>query len=89
VAAPGLPDAEVDTEVHSDIGNVTVLVPEDADVTVSCATDLGNLVCLDQTLSAPEARIDEYTDFGADGAGGLKIVLSATTDTGNVEVRRG
>lgn len=79
----------VTTEARTDIGNVTVIVPETADVVVTCETERGHAICLGEESSGMGAKIEEYTDFGSDGAGGLQIELTAKSDTGNVEVRRG
>jgi predicted membrane protein len=80
---------EVRTSAAADVGNVTVIVPENADVTLECKADKGNADCLDRHESGLEAEIDEFTDLGADGAGGLQIKLDVRADLGNVEVRRG
>jgi phage shock protein PspC (stress-responsive transcriptional regulator) len=80
---------EVRTEARTDLGNVTVIVPADADVTVKCQADKGNADCLDQHESGLEVEIGEFTDTGADGPGGLEIELDVRADIGNVEVRRG
>lgn len=79
----------VHTRVEAGIGNVEVIVPANADVTVKCEVDRGNAECLGQERSGVPANIDKFTDLGADNEGGLKITLTAKADTGNVEVRRG
>ncbi len=80
---------EVRTEAAADVGNVTVVVPADADVTVQCKADKGNAHCLDRHQSGIDAEIEEFTDMGLDGPGGLAIELEVRADLGNVEVRRG
>lgn len=80
---------EVTTDAAASVGNVTVIVPADADVTVKCKADRGNADCLDRHASGLDAEIDEFTDLGTDGAGGLIVELDVQADTGNVEVRRG
>jgi phage shock protein PspC (stress-responsive transcriptional regulator) len=79
----------VETEASTDVGTVEVIVPENADVTVECRADKGNADCLGQSAEGLDSEIDEFTDNGADGPGGLRIILQARTDTGSVEVRRG
>jgi hypothetical protein len=80
---------EVTTDAAASVGNVTVIVPADADVTVKCKADRGNADCLDRHASGLDAEIEEFTDLGTDGAGGLIVELDVQADTGNVEVRRG
>lgn len=82
-------EGSVSTEARTGVGDVEVIVPADADVTLECAADNGNTECLGQSVKGFGSEIEEFTDYGADGPGGLRIVLTARTDTGNVEVRRG
>lgn len=87
----GLPNdgsATVTTDVEVGLGSARVRVPADADVTVECRTDLGSVRCLDRQ-SEGEDRHEEVTDYGADGPGGLKIVLDVRSDLGEVAVSRG
>jgi phage shock protein PspC (stress-responsive transcriptional regulator) len=85
----GMPTVgDVRTRVSVGVGNATVLVPANADVEVKCKTDRGNIDCLSVSDSGLDKEA-ELTDVGADGPGGLKIDLTVSTDTGNVEVRRG
>jgi phage shock protein PspC (stress-responsive transcriptional regulator) len=79
---------DVHTRVSVGVGNATVIVPMNADVEVKCKTDRGNIDCLTVSDSGLDKQSD-LTDDGADGPGGLKIDLTVSTDTGNVEVRRG
>ncbi len=79
----------VRTRVSVDIGNATVIVPENADVEIKCEAERGNIECLGRDASGMDLDVPEFTDNGADGPGGLKIDLNVSTDTGNVEVRRG
>ncbi|MFD0206103.1 MULTISPECIES: PspC domain-containing protein [Saccharothrix] len=78
----------VTTEVEVGLGRAAVKVPADADVTVNCRTDLGSMNCLGNE-SGGEGNHHEDTDYGADGPGGLKIVLDVRSDVGEVEVSRG
>jgi phage shock protein PspC (stress-responsive transcriptional regulator) len=79
---------DVHTRVSVGVGNATVIVPMNADVEVKCKTDRGNIDCLTVSDSGL-GKQSNLTDDGADGPGGLKIDLTVSTDTGNVEVRRG
>ncbi|EHR59503.1 putative stress-responsive transcriptional regulator [Saccharomonospora cyanea NA-134] len=77
------------TTVRSGAGNVTVLLPPDADVDYRCEAAVGNVECLGQEhngIDTPELR---GVDPGTDGEGGPKITLTAKIGAGNVEVRRG
>jgi hypothetical protein len=80
---------EVYTEARTDIGNVIVTVPATADVTVSCSSDVGSVTCLGESQNGPDAHVEQYTDYGTDGLGGLKVQMWVYSSTGNVEVRRG
>ncbi|MEV1120853.1 PspC domain-containing protein [Actinosynnema sp. NPDC049800] len=85
----GLPNSgSVTTAVEVEAGSAQVRVPADADVTVNCRTDLGSVHCLGREADG-EGRHEEVTDYGADGPGGLKIVLDVRSDLGTVEVSRG
>lgn len=78
----------VTTEVAVGLGRAAVKVPADADVTVNCRTDMGSMNCLGRE-SGGEGNHHEVTDYGADGPGGLKILLDVRSDLGEVEVSRG
>lgn len=70
------------TTVRSGIGDVTVLLPENADVTVDCSSGAGDVDCLGRGPG-------RYTDLGPDGPGGAVVDLHAMGGAGDVEVRRG
>ncbi|WP_447004445.1 PspC domain-containing protein [Saccharothrix isguenensis] len=85
----GLPNTgSVTTEVEVGLGSAKVKVPADADVTVTCRTDLGAITCLDKKSEGKGGHV-EVSDDGADGPGGLKIVLDVRSELGEVEVSRG
>ena len=63
VPPPGTPPAH--TIVESGAGDVTVKVPETADVTVSCSHGLGEVDCLGLT-----SDVAGHVDLGPDGPGG-------------------
>ncbi|MCE7005991.1 PspC domain-containing protein [Kibdelosporangium philippinense] len=84
-----LPDTGVvHTSLNVGLGNISVLVPPNADVHVTCDAELGSVACLGNEQNATNAHIST-ADNGTDGAGGLKIYLDARVNTGDVEVRRG
>jgi phage shock protein PspC (stress-responsive transcriptional regulator) len=78
----------VTTEVYVGVGTATVKVPKDADVEVRCTAQLGSVRCLGKESNGRDP-LREFTDNGADGPGGLKIVLNAHTGVGEVVVNRG
>ncbi|MGA6163731.1 PspC domain-containing protein [Amycolatopsis magusensis] len=79
----------VTTIVRTTLGSSTVIVPEDADVQVTCASSVGDIECLGRSHSGLGNAPITVTDLGRDGAGGPKYNLDVTTSTGSVEVRRG
>jgi predicted membrane protein len=78
----------VRTNVSVGLGNVSVIVPPDADVELTCSAGVGSVECLGQNQNAMDAQV-RVTDTGTDGPGGLRIVLDARANSGTVEVRRG
>ncbi len=77
---PVVPPARA--EVRSGLGDVTVLLPENADVTVDCSAGAGTVDCLGRGAG-------QYTDLGPDGPGGAVVDLRAASGAGDVTVRRG
>lgn len=85
----GLPNTgSVTTEVEVGLGSAKVRVPADADVTVTCRAELGSVACLDKKSDGKDSHV-EVSSNGADGEGGLKIVLDVRSEVGDVEVSRG
>ncbi|MFD9699111.1 PspC domain-containing protein [Lentzea sp. NPDC059081] len=84
-----LPDSgSVKTALESDLGELVVRVPQNADVTFECeASSIGELDCLGRKADGSSVRVDG-TDLGSDGEGGLKIDLDVHTSVGNVRVFR-
>lgn len=83
---------ELETEVRVNLGDVTVTVPETADVELDCHAGLGSVECLSKTADGGDANVkfdEDNPDLGTDGKGGLKIKLDVEVGTGSVEVRRG
>jgi phage shock protein PspC (stress-responsive transcriptional regulator) len=79
---PGAPP--VRTQVQSGAGDVTVLLPANADVTAACESGGGDVDCLGRPGGG-----GRMTDPGPDGPGGPIIDLQARSGGGDVEVRRG
>ncbi|MBB4962967.1 PspC domain-containing protein [Saccharothrix violaceirubra] len=78
----------VRTTVEVGVGTAQVFVPENADVTVTCAAELGSFDCLDHKQDGAD-REQRVVDSGADGPGGLKIELDVRAGVGEVMVTRG
>ncbi|AXB46911.1 PspC domain-containing protein [Amycolatopsis albispora] len=83
------PDTPVTATVRSSVGNSTVIVPDNADVQVTCESPVGDIECLGREHSGLGNAPITVTDQGSDGPGGPKYNLTVTTSAGNVEVRRG
>jgi predicted membrane protein len=85
-----LPDSgTVDTSIDLRLGDAQVILPETADVDVTCISDLGDVKCLGHQESGAGELHVETTDDGTDGPGGLNVDLRVEVGTGSVEVRRG
>jgi phage shock protein PspC (stress-responsive transcriptional regulator)/predicted membrane protein len=79
----------LNTRIHLDLGDVTVIVPETADVDLRCTARLGDVQCLDREQSGTDNNLVTANDNGSDGVGGLDLDLNVGVGTGSVEVRRG
>ncbi|MBB4912086.1 PspC domain-containing protein [Actinophytocola algeriensis] len=88
-ASSATADEVLEVKARTDIGNVEVIVPADADVVLTCETERGNASCLEASESGIESKIEDLESLGNDGPGGLRIELKVEANTGNVEVRRG
>lgn len=88
-ASSATSEEAVEVKASTGVGNVEVIVPENADVTVTCQTERGNVECLGQEQSGLEVKVEDLENLGDDGPGGLRIEVKAEANTGNVEVRRG
>ncbi|MGH3431985.1 MAG: PspC domain-containing protein, partial [Thermocrispum sp.] len=77
----------VATKVTVGMGDATVLVPPDADVTFTCNTSMGSLDCLGRT--AEGAGVDAVADTDVVDGDGPQITLDVTSVMGTVEVNRG
>jgi phage shock protein PspC (stress-responsive transcriptional regulator) len=77
------------TSVQLGAGDVTVLVPEDADVTVTESAGLGAVSFGGREMSGPDSRLAVTTDLGDGLRSGRELVLDLSTGAGDVEVRRG
>lgn len=79
-------NASVDVSV--DVGNLTVLLPRDVDVTVDASVEVGTAQVLGEHWDGIGQARRSVSDNGPDGAGGGQLTLRATVDVGDLEVRR-
>ncbi|WP_028933892.1 PspC domain-containing protein [Pseudonocardia spinosispora] len=89
--APGVPPLPpVHTKISMQAGEVIVILPPNADVTVRCHTDVGSVDCLGQhDDGAPGADLRD-ADLGEDHtAGGRPLDIDITVGAGTVSVNRG
>jgi Cell wall-active antibiotics response LiaF, C-terminal len=74
--------------VSLDAGNLTVVVPSKVDVQAEARVNIGNAVVFGERWGGIGQSTHTVTDVGSDGPGGGALVLHATVNVGNVEVRR-
>lgn len=87
----GLPDSgTVETRIDLGLGDVNVDLPPNADVWLTCHTDLGSANCLGHKRDGVDNEaLPEIVDHGVDGPGGLKVYLTIDVGTGSLDVDRG
>lgn len=87
---PGAPAAPVRTAIDAEAGDVQILVPPNADVTLRGEVGFGHIGFGERNSGGPDSRLDVVDDLGADGVrSGRPIVLDVSAGVGNVEVHRG
>ncbi|MEJ3656157.1 PspC domain-containing protein [Actinomycetes bacterium KLBMP 9759] len=80
----------VPTTVSLGAGEITVRLPENADVSVRAEAGLGNVEFGGSSQTGTGSQIDIKEDLGADGVkSGRMLQLVLETGAGNVEVHRG
>jgi hypothetical protein len=75
-------------EVSVDVGDLTIIVPPNVDVRAETSVDVGDATVFGTNWGGIGQSTRTVTDNGADGPGGGELVIRATVDVGNVEVRR-
>ncbi|WP_218606463.1 PspC domain-containing protein, partial [Pseudonocardia abyssalis] len=86
LSAPGAP---LVTEVELGVGDVTITVPPDADLTFTGSTGVGAVRAGDERRDGIDGSLT-VTDLGADGvAGGRPLQITVNAGAGDVEVLRG
>lgn len=69
-------------------GNLTIIVPANVDVRAEASVDVGNADVFGTRWGGIGSSEHTITDNGDDGPGGGSLVIQATVDVGNLEVRR-
>ncbi len=75
------------TSANVGLGNISVYVPENVDVQVTCSAVHGHVDCLGNERGGRNIQ-ESAEDLGADGEGGGRMNLELEAGTGNVEVHR-
>jgi hypothetical protein len=75
-------------EVRVDVGNLTIVLPPTVDAEVTAQVDVGSSNVFGHNANGIGQSGQTVVDVGADGPGGGKIVITASVDVGDLEVRR-
>jgi hypothetical protein len=75
-------------EVRVDVGNLTIILPPEVDAEVTAQVDVGNTTVFGQNTNGIGQSGQTIVDVGSDGTGGGEIVITASVDVGDLEVRR-
>jgi phage shock protein PspC (stress-responsive transcriptional regulator) len=79
----------VQTRLSIGVGDITIKVPANADVTFDGDSGLGDVRFDDRKADAPNARLHIVNDLGADKiASGRPIIITAHAGAGDVELKR-
>ncbi|MBB5788237.1 PspC domain-containing protein [Jiangella mangrovi] len=82
-------DQTVRLSVEQGVGELTILVPPNADVTVERASlGAGDMSILGESRDGAGQEFTDLTDNGPDGPGGGRIVLDLDMGLGSLEVNR-
>ncbi|HEX5595094.1 MAG TPA: PspC domain-containing protein [Micromonosporaceae bacterium] len=81
-------DRDAQVTVRANVGEVTVILPEHVDVTVTAEVNVGDAQVLGNRWSGLGLPPREVTDYGADGPGGGQLHLYLYVNAGDLEVRR-
>jgi phage shock protein PspC (stress-responsive transcriptional regulator) len=80
-------DEEIDLEISQSMGELFIIVPPEADVTVTASAGMGQIEAFDG-MSSGVRPSRTATDLGPDGAGGGIITLDLDLAMGRIEVTR-
>jgi hypothetical protein len=81
-------DRTASVDVSVDVGNLTVILPSNVDVTVEASVDIGNARVFGAQWNGFNQDRRTVTDNGPDGPGGGQLTLRTTVDVGDLEVQR-
>lgn len=79
---------QVDIVLRVNLGVIEIRVPSEVDVTVDATVDVGSAVVFDDSWDGFGAGPREIVDVGPDGAGGGELHITATVNTGSLEIHR-
>jgi hypothetical protein len=88
LSAVDFADLSYALSVEVGLGNLTVIVPANVDVRADARVDVGDATVFGTTWGGIGQPARTVEDDGADGPGGGTLVIDATVDVGNLEVRR-
>lgn len=69
-------------------GNLTIIVPPEVDVRAEAKVDMGNAGVFGTRWGGMGQSVRTILDEGVDGPGGGRLILRASVDMGNLEVKR-
>jgi hypothetical protein len=75
-------------EARVDVGNLTIILPPTVDAEVTAQVDVGNATVFGRNWNGIGQSDQTVVDVGSDGPGGGEIVITASVDVGDLEVRR-
>ena len=81
-------DHHVTTSVDSGAGNLTIILPDKVDATVTAKVFAGNADVLDESWDGISNPARTITDAGPDGPGGGTVTIDVDLTAGNLEVHR-
>ncbi|GAA1877279.1 hypothetical protein GCM10009836_68360 [Pseudonocardia ailaonensis] len=89
-AAPGGDAGPIRIPVNVGLGEISVTLPPNADVTVHAHADLGDVTVLGRDQDGSNIDVSSIDDLGTDGVrSGRPLILDLRTGLGSVEVHRG
>jgi len=80
--------ARKDVILRVNLGAIEVRVPSDVDVTVDASIDIGSATVFGDSWDGFGAGAREIFDAGPDGVGGGELHITATVNTGSLEIHR-
>jgi len=75
-------------EVRVGLGAIEITVPSDVDVDVDASVDLGSAEVFDESWEGIDSGTRSITDNGPDGPGGGELHITASVNTGDLQIHR-